>query len=137
VVSKSIICGTDQTRKRCKTVNNTNICWDCKHNKLKLKILVPHNCTIKEYIHKMGNFQTDIVAINKEKKGQYQVWFRFEGNLNLLSFKMLHVCKLNQGQRKNEEVCACENHDVITNPNQISNIIYSKVSLPEHFKKCS
>ncbi len=38
-------------------MNNTNICWECKHSKLKLKILVPRNITIKEYINKTGNFQ--------------------------------------------------------------------------------
>jgi hypothetical protein len=136
VFSKNIICGFRLNEKAVGALNNTNICWDCKHNKLKLKILVPQNCTIKEYIHKMGNFQTDIVAINKGKKGQYHVWYRFEGTLNLLSFKMLHACKLNQGQEKNEEeVGACENYDVIANPNLISSIIYSKVSLPEQLKK--
>ena len=82
----------------------------------------------------MGNFQTDIVAISKEKERQYTVWFRCEGALNLLSFRMLHVCKLSQGE-ENEEVCACENYDAITNQNLISNIIYSQVSLPEKLKK--
>ena len=57
-------------------MNNTNICWECKHSLLKLKILVPHNCTIKEYVHRTGNFSSDIVAISKEKQGQYNVWFR-------------------------------------------------------------
>ena len=79
---------------------------------LKLKILVPQNSTIKEYVHKTGDFQSDIVAISKEKQGQYNVWFRSEGNLRLLSFKMLHVCKLKQGQEKTDKVGACENYDL-------------------------
>jgi hypothetical protein len=115
-------------------MNNNNICWDCKHSTLKLKMLVPQNCTIKEYIHKTGSFQSDIVAISKEKQGQYNVWYRSEGNLRLLAFKMLHLCKL-KGQEKTEKVCACENYDLISDPNLISNIIYSKMSLPEQLKK--
>ena len=116
-------------------MNNTNICWECRHSTLKLKILVPHNCTIKEYIHKTGNFQSDIVAINKEKEGQYNVWYRFEGNLRLLSFKMLHICKLKQGQEKDDKVGACENYDLIVNQNTISNIIYSKMTVSEQAKE--
>lgn len=61
-------------------MNSTNICWECKHDTLKLKILVPYDCTIKEYVHKTGDFQSQIVAIGKEEQEQYNVWFRSEGN---------------------------------------------------------
>ena len=44
-----------------------------------MKVLVPHDRTIKEYVHRTGNFQSDIVAVVKEKQGQYTVWFRSEG----------------------------------------------------------
>jgi hypothetical protein len=107
-------------------MNNTNICWECKHSKLKLKILVPQNITIKEYINKTGNFQSDIVAISKEKRGQYNIWFRSEGNLRLLSFKMLHICKLKHGQEKTECVRVCESYDAKNDQTTISNIVYSK-----------
>ena len=116
-------------------MNNTNICWECKHDTLKLKILVPHDRTIKEYVHKTGDFQSDIVAIVKEKQGQYNVWFRSGGNLRLLSFKMLHVCKLKQGQEKGDKVGACENYDLKNDQNSISNIIYSKMPVPEPTKR--
>ena len=134
--SKNVICGIGLNQKAGKNMNNTNICWDCRHSALKLKILVPQNCTIKEYIHKASDFQTDIVAISKEKQGQYNVWYRSRGNLRLLSFMMLHICKLKQ-EEKTEKVAACENYDLITDPNLISNIIYSKMSLPEQLKKFS
>lgn len=114
-------------------MNNTNICWDCKHDTLKLKILVPYNRTIKEYVHKTGDFQSDIVAISKEEQGQYNVWFRSEGNLRLLSFRMLHVCKLKQ--EKSDKVAACENYDLKNDQNSISNIIYSKTPMPEATKR--
>jgi hypothetical protein len=116
-------------------MNNTNICWECKHDTLKLKILVPYNRTIKEYVHKTGDIHSDIVAISKEKQGQYNVWFRSGGNLRLLSFKMLHVCKLKQGQEKGDKVGACENYDLKNDQNAISNIIYSKMPVPEATKK--
>ncbi len=113
-------------------MNNTNICWECKHDTLKLKILVPHNCTIREYIHRTGDFASDILVISKEKQGEYNVWFRSAGNLRLLSFKMLHICKLKQGQEKTGKVVACENYDLKNEDTTISNIIYSKMTAPDH-----
>jgi hypothetical protein len=82
-------------------------------------------------MHRMGDFQSDIIAINKEKQGQYNVWFRSAGNLRLLSFKMLHLCKLKQGQEISDRVGACENYDLKNAQNTISNIIYSKMPAPE------
>ncbi len=115
-------------------MNNSNICWECKHDKLKLKILVPHNGTIKEYLQKTGDLQSQIVAISKEEQGKYNVWFRSEGKLRLLCFKMLHVCKLKQGLETSNKIVACENYDLKNDKNSISNIIYSKTSLPEETK---
>lgn len=115
-------------------MNNTTICWECKHDTLKLKILVLSNGTIKEYLHKTGDLQSQIVAISKEEQGKYNVWFRSEGKLRLLCFKMLHVCKLKQVIEKNDNVRACENYDLKNDKNSISNIIYSKISLPEETK---
>ena len=109
-------------------MNSTNICWECRHSKLKLKILVPRKSTIKEYTNKTEGFQSNIVAISKEKQGQYNVWFRSEGNLRLLSFKILHMCKLKQGQEKTDKVGACENYDLKKDQNSISNIAYSKTT---------
>lgn len=102
---------------------------------LKLKIIVPQNSTIKECVHKTGDFQSDIVAISKEEQGQYNVWFRSGGNLKLLSFKMLHVCKLTQGHKKGDNVGACENYDLKNDQSTISNIIYSKTPMPEPTKR--
>jgi hypothetical protein len=107
-------------------MNNTNICWECKHDTLKLEILVPCNRTIKEYVHKTGDLQSQIVAISKEEQGRYNVWFRSEGKLRLLCFKMLHMCKLKQGEEKNDKIRDCENYDLKNDKNSISNIIYSK-----------
>jgi hypothetical protein len=107
-------------------MNNTNICWECKHDTLKFKILVPFNRTIREYMHNTSDLQSQIVAISKEEQGKYNVWFRSEGKLRLLCFKMLHVCKLKQGLEKSDKVGACENYDLKNDQNSISNIIYSK-----------
>jgi hypothetical protein len=115
-------------------MSNTNICWECKHDTLKLKILVPCNSTIKEYMRKTGDLHSDIIAISKEKQGQYNVWFRSERNLRLLSFKMLHVCKLRQGY-EGESLGTCENYDLKNDGSSISNIIYSKMPSPETTKK--
>jgi hypothetical protein len=115
-------------------MNSTNICWECKHDNLKLKIIVPHNHTNKEYMHGTGNLQSQIVAISKEEQGQYNVWFHSEGKLRLLCFKMLHVCKLKQGKEKNDKVGACENYDLKNDQNSIRKIIYSKTPIPEQTK---
>jgi hypothetical protein len=100
-------------------MNNTNICWECKHGTLKLKILVPFNRTIKEYAHKTSAMQSHIVTISKEEQGQYNVWFRSEGKLRLLCFKMFHVCKLKQKQEKSDIVGACEKYDLKNDQNSI------------------
>jgi hypothetical protein len=75
------------------------------------------------------------VAISKEKQGQYNVWFRSGENLKLLSFKMLHVCKLRQGYEKSDKVGACENYDLRNDQNSIVNIIYSQTPMPEPTKR--
>jgi hypothetical protein len=115
-------------------MNSTNICWECKNGTLKLKILVPSNHTIKEYVHKIGNLQSQIVAISKEEQGKYNVWFRSEGKLRLLCFKMLHVCKLKQGQEKSDKVGACENYDLKNDPNSISRHHLQQNTYPEPTK---
>ena len=82
-------------------------------------------------MHGTGNLQSQIVAISKEEQGQYNVWFHSEGKLRLLCFKMLHVCKLKQGQEKNDKVGACENYDLKNDQNSINKIISSKIPMPE------
>ena len=101
---------------------------------LKLKILVPHNCTIKEYVHRTGDISSDIVAISKEKHGEYNVWFRSGENLRFLSFKIVHICKLKQRQEKSDKVGACEDYDLKSEETAISNITYSKMPAPETSK---
>ena len=105
-----------------------NTCWDCKHNSLKLKVLVPYNHTIKEYMHCTGNFQSDIVAVVKEKQGQYTVWFRSEEDIKLMSFEMLHTCALRIERPEKQVDCPCYRQN--GEKKQISNIIYSKQPLP-------
>jgi hypothetical protein len=106
-----------------------NTCWDCKYNTLKLKILVPHNNTIKEYIHKTGDFQSNIVAIVKEKQEQYTVWYRSEGKIKLLNCRFVHSCMLKlEKSKKNTEYLK---YELKQEKNIISNIIYSKISSSE------
>lgn len=104
-----------------------NTCWDCKYNTLKLKVLVPRDQTIKEYVHQTGNMQSNIIAIVKEKQGEYTVWYRLGEEVKLTTFKMLHVCKLKADTTKKQ---ACSRHSQKQENSQISNIIYSKVLLP-------
>ena len=95
------------------------------------RYLSPMIGQLKNTLHKTGEIQSQIVTITKEEKGRYNVWFRSEGKLRLLCFKMLHVCKLKQGEEKNDKVAACENYDLKNDKNSISNIIYSKTPGPE------
>ncbi|MCW3999718.1 MAG: hypothetical protein NWE93_05725 [Candidatus Bathyarchaeota archaeon] len=104
-----------------------NICWNCKHNTLKLKILVPPDQTIKEHVHQTGNMQANIIALIKEEPERYTVWYRIGDAVKLMTFRMLHVCKLKVDPT---EKAACSCHAKKQEINRISNIIYHKVPLP-------
>ncbi len=109
---------------------NTNTCWECKHNTLKLKVLVPHDRTIKEYVRKTGNFQSDIVAVVKENQGRYTVWFRSDsGDLKLVTFNMLHACALRIEREKTQ--AKCPYHTLSDEQKLISSITYSRQTVPE------
>ncbi len=110
-----------------------NTCWGCKHNLLKLKVLVPHDRTIREYVHRTGDFQSDIVAVVKEKQGQYTVWFRSGGGIKLVTFKMLHICQLRVEGNQKLANCTCYTQN--RGLNYISNIIYSKEPSPKGNKE--
>ncbi len=109
-----------------------NTCWDCKYNSIKLKVLVPYDRTIKEYMHHTGNFQSEIVAVVKEKHEQYTVWYRSEGEMRIVTFKMLHICSLKIEQPKKQ--VACPSYCRKEEQNVVSNIIYSKLPMPEEIK---
>jgi hypothetical protein len=104
-----------------------NICWDCEHNSLKLKILVPHDHTIKEYMHNTSSFQSEIVAVVKEKREQYTVWYRQGEEIRLVTFKILHLCDLKLDKPKKDK-CPCYIEKMVQAA--ISNIIYSKLPPP-------
>jgi hypothetical protein len=101
---------------------------ECKNNILKIKVLVPHNRTIKEYVHRTGNFESDIVAVVKEKPGQYTIWFRSSGDVKLMTFNLLRVCRLKKEQEKPDS-CPCYMHS--EQAIAISNVTYIK-QLPEN-----
>jgi len=48
----------------------SNACWECNNNTLKLRVLVPHDRTIKEYMHQTHNLQSKKMAVVKEKREQ-------------------------------------------------------------------
>lgn len=110
-----------------------NTCWECKNNTLRLKVLVPYDRTIKEYMHETGSLQSEIVAVVKEKREQYTVWFRSQGEMRLATFRMLHTCSLNLERPKKAEVCPFFSYK--KDPCHISSIIYSKVPMPLETKK--
>ncbi len=106
-----------------------NSCLECKNNILKIKVLVPHNRTIKEYMHQTGNFESDIVAVVKEKSGHYTIWFRSSGDIKLMTFNLLLACRLKKEQ-ENPESCTCYTHS--EQAVAISNVTYSKEPTPEN-----
>lgn len=101
-----------------------NLCWECKHNILKMKVLVPYDRTIKEYLQRTGSFQSDIATVVKEKLEQYTVHFRSGGDLRQMTFAMLHECKLRIDRDTNQATCPCYKRS--QEAKGISNIIYSK-----------
>jgi hypothetical protein len=110
------------------TMTSKNTCWECSNNTLKLKILVPHNCTIREYVRTTGNLCSDIVAVVKEKQGKYTIWLRYGNDLKLVSIRMVHECTLKIETGKKDIVCKCfkqKGEQIL-----ISNIIYSRTPVP-------
>lgn len=105
-----------------------NLCWDCEHNTLKLKVFVPHDHTIKEYMHNTNCFQSDIVAVVKEKREQYTVWYRQGEEVRLVTFKTLHFCDLKLGKPKKDALCPCYVEKLVQAV--IRNIIYTKLPPP-------
>jgi hypothetical protein len=105
-------------------MDHINICWNCKHDILKLEILVPQNSTINEYMNNTNNFESIVIAIVKDSQGVYSIWFRSAGTVKLLSFRMLHECKLKQ--EEGGEGDDCQNYETINGNNQVANITYTK-----------
>ena len=103
-------------------------CWDCKHDSLELKILVPPNSSIQHYVRSTGTLCSDIVAIIKEKQERYTIWYRSFNELKRVSFKMIHTCKFSFNIQKNN---SCIRHELKCEQNHISNITYSKAYAPE------
>jgi len=103
----------------------------CKHDVLKMKVLVPPDQTIRQCILQSGNLLSAVVAVVKEKQkqGQYTVWFRSGDELKFVTFRMLHTCQLRIERTEKDAVCPCYSQN--SSQNQISNIIYSKQATPE------
>jgi hypothetical protein len=106
-----------------------NTCWECKHNDIKLKVLVPQNATIRDYVRITGNMCSDLVAIIKEQQGHFTLWFRYGLDLKIVTFKMVHTCK--QKVEKNKKDNTCPQYQMDPQPNLVSNIIYSRVPIPD------
>ncbi len=54
---------------------------------------VPADQTIKEYVHQTGDFTTDVVAVLKEKQGQYTAWFRTVEGIRRVKFSLIQTLK--------------------------------------------
>ncbi len=75
-------------------------------------------------MEKTGNFQSDVIAVVKEKPHQYAVWYRFEGSIKLLSFRVTSTCGLKLEKCTSYPMClGYEAKEEFQN--RISNITYS------------
>jgi hypothetical protein len=104
-------------------------CWECKHNVIKLKVLVPHNGTIREYVRITSNMCSDLVAIIKEQQGHYTLWFRYYTDLKIVTVKLVHICQLKV--EKNKKDATCPRFQMHPDKNIVNNIIYSRVPVPD------
>ncbi|NLF88363.1 hypothetical protein GX563_06020 [Candidatus Bathyarchaeota archaeon] len=112
-----------------------NTCWECNNNTLKLRVLVPHDRTIKEYMHQTCNLQSEIVAVVKDKRELYKVWFRSGSETRLATLKILHTCNLHCGKPSGKSDCPL--FSLKEEACQISNIIYSKQPVPQELKEAA
>jgi hypothetical protein len=104
-----------------------NTCWECKNHSLKLNVLVPYDRTIKEYVHRTGNFKSDIAALIKKTYGQYTVWFRSEDGIKPVTVEMIHTCRL-RIERNNQAACSCYKQ---AEQSRISSITYTRLQSPK------
>jgi hypothetical protein len=83
-------------------------------------------------MHQTCNLQSEIVAVVKEKREQYKVWFRSGSETRLATLKILHVCSM-RCVKPNEQ-SDCKFFSSQKEACSISNIIYSKQSAPQELK---
>jgi hypothetical protein len=104
-------------------------CWGCKHNDVKLRVLVPQNATIRDYVRITANMCSELVAIIKQQQGLYTLWFRYGFDLKKVTVKIVQTCK--QKVETNKKETPCPQFLLDTEPNLVSNIIYCKVPIPD------
>jgi hypothetical protein len=80
-------------------------------------------------MHNTSNFESGIVAVVKEKREKYTVWYRQDGDKHPVTFKLLHICELKLEKSKKDSDCPyySQKEDECF----ISNIIYSKLPAPQ------
>jgi hypothetical protein len=106
-----------------------NTCWGCKHNDVKLRVLVPQNATIRDYVRITANMCSELVAIIKQQQGLYTLWFRYGFDLKIVTVKIMHTCK--QKVETNRKETPCPSYLLDPAPNLVSNIIYCRVPIPD------
>jgi len=108
-------------------------CWDCKHNILKMKVMVPQDQTIRECMNQTSNLLSNITAIIKEKKEQYIMSLRSGDEMKKVTVKMLNICQLKIERTDINLACSCYKQN--GSQTQVSNIIYSKEPNPKILEK--
>jgi hypothetical protein len=99
-------------------------CWTCRNLAFTLKIIVPKDQSREDFIEKNQNFQSNVIAIVREKPQQYCIWCRSKDSIKLLSFKLSAGCSLKLKKRK--PYSPCLGYDKKEEyENRINDIIYS------------
>ncbi len=104
-----------------------NLCWKCVHGVIKLKIIVPKDHSLKDFIQKSSQLQSDILAIVKNEASQYSIRYKSGESIN---FNLNFACRLKPRKTKPKSTCLLyrPNGDI---EGKINHIIYSKPSTAE------
>ena len=75
------------------------MCLGCEFGSVKLEILVPENCDLKEFIEKTQNFAFNLISISKEKPIYYSL--KYGSGMDCAEFKFKIHCSCIFRQTKN------------------------------------
>ena len=105
---------------------DSNVCLGCRFGSVKIEVLVPEQCDIREFADETRNFTSEIVAITKAKRMHYCITFGSGSNYSKLDFKVHCSCILNIKKKE------CSNFNSINESEcKVRHLIYSKESASE------
>ena len=74
---------------------DSNVCLSCRFSSVKIEILVPEKCSLKEFAKQTRDFAAEIIMVTGPKPIHYSLQFDSEQDLTDLEFNVNGSCILN------------------------------------------